>query len=747
MDTKRWLRLKELFRQAIERPLANRDAFIALNCNDVSLCAELRKLLELHDVQSDFLEPPNQASPSNISIGPDPVIGKCLNGFHMLRRIGEGGMGIVYEARQENPNRMAAVKLLQPSCNTEQNIWRFKNESETLSKLQHPGIAHVYASGSFDFGNGLQPWFAMELVEGQPLHHFCQSHQLDTIEKLQLLLSICDAVQHAHEHGVIHRDLKPANILVETRVRDTEQGGSIASPKIVDFGLARVETQDRMVTMQTATGNILGTLSYMSPERFSGDRSAIDVRCDVYALGTIGYEMLAGRLPHESRSSSVAEAIRCIEQDEPESLGQLDPRFRGDIEVIFAKAIEKDLSRRYASVTFFASDIRRYLNHEPVLARPASQIYRMRKFVRRNRVLVGGVATTLLALVFGMVLVSREARKAHGEAAKSAYEADKATAINNFITNDFLMKLLSAAQSGKTNERLPVSELVGQASSNISTMFASKPKIEAAVRNEVGTIYYNLGEFEQALVQYRQAMEYWEAALGPDHPDTLKTINNLGQTCLCLGRAEEAESLLRRALEGRLRALGESDAQTLSTMNNMAALLQSMKRLDEAEGMFRRALSIQQKSLGIEHKTTLASMANLGSTLASRGQYKEALELHQSVYDTCCRTLGQENMTTLHAGSRLGQTMLQLGNAEEARIMVMSVLESFERMHGPAHPDTIIERRLLARIHKSLGDYSSAKNQLQLALDSVQKSPEQRESTAKKIRAELRVLETASQPH
>ncbi len=741
MDANSWSRLKDLFCQAIDRPLQEREAYIFARCDDDSIREELKRLLEFHEVQSDFLEPLNQFESRSTSLGPDPILGRCLNGFHVLRRIGAGGMGLVYEARQEKPNRQVALKFLQPSCYSEQNLWRFANESEAQARLQHPGIANVYASGSFDFGYGLQPWFAMELVEGQPLHRYCHSHKLDCSQKLRLLLLICDAVQHAHERGVVHRDLKPANILIETRSCDAEKGELVPFPKIVDFGLARV--QEQATSQQTATGDILGTLSYMSPERFLGDRSTQDVRCDVYSLGIIGYELLAGRLPYESPSSSVAEAIRRIEQDEPELLGKMNPRFRGDLEIIFAVAMEKDLSRRYASVAHFAADIRRFLNHEPVLARPASLAYRVRKFSRRHRVLVGGVTATVLALVAGIVLVSREANRAYVEATKSRYEADKAMAINNFITNDFLMNVLSAANSTETTERLPIAELVDRASSAIATTFASQPLHEAAVRNEVGTIFYNIGDFEKSALQFRQAMEQWQIALGPDHADTLKATNNLGQCCMHLRRFEEAESLLQRSFEGRLRVLGESHEQTLASMNNLASLMQGTKRLDEAERMLRKALNIQQKSLGTEHKTTLTTMANLGSLLASRGQYLDASELHQNVYDISCRTLGEENLTTLHAGSRLGQSLLKAGKTDAALKLVMKVLDSFERMHGPSHPDTIIERRLLARIYKSQGEFEAAKRQLQLALNATLPSPGQFAATIKTLKAEMKSLESA----
>lgn len=740
MDSQQWLRLKELFRQAIRLPVDRREAFIRSQCEGEALRDELRKLAATFEDSSEFLMSPLQLGSSGDTVGPDPMIGKCLNGFHLLRRIGAGGMGIVYEAQQENPSRLAAVKILQNSSVALQNLWRFEHESEILAQLEHPGIASVYASGTFEAGRGPLPWFAMELVDGAPLHHYCATRQFSIQEKLELLLLICEAVQHAHERGVLHRDLKPANILVQDRP-GAESGLRIGCPKIVDFGLARAETPDRLATVRTATGDILGTLSYMSPERFSSEPLLIDARCDVYALGAIGYELLAGRLPHDSRNFTVAEAIRRIEQEEPPLLGQGDRSLRGDVEVIFAKALDKDLSRRYTSVEQFASDIRRFLKHEPVLARPASLSYRLRKFARRNRVLVGGVVSTILALVAGIVLVAREAQRARSEAARSKYEADKAIAVSSFITNDFLIKLLAAAHSSSEGKRLPVSELVRAASTNIATTLHGQPLLQAAVRSEIGTIHYNLGEFEQADEQYRAAMEYLNEALGPNHPDTLKAVNNRGLCYLHLRNFEQAELLFRRALQGRLQVLGESDAATLACMNNLAELLKVTDRLDEAEALLRRALALQTKALGRDHKDTLTSMANLGSMLASRGRFPEALELHAAVFEACKRAFGPDDLTTLQAGSRFGQSLLQAGRASEASAVIEPNLEAFERSLGPSHASTIISRRLLARIYKSLGDVELAKQQLELALAALPGHPEKLDAVAKKIRAELKVLE------
>ncbi|HWL92219.1 MAG TPA: serine/threonine-protein kinase, partial [Phycisphaerae bacterium] len=618
-----WQSAKDLFRLALDQPLGDREAFVSKQCDDTSVLAEVLRLLRLNDDPSDFLVSPMQ-SPANADSGVDPLIGRNLGGFVIIRQIGAGGMGAVYEALQEQPRRRAAVKVLRPGIFASRMQRRFEYESEILAKLHHPGIAQVFAAGTFEIGGGLQPWFAMELIEGPPIQAYIKTHSLSRARKLELLVSICDAVQHAHQRGIVHRDLKPDNVLMEVGTEDAD----ICQPKILDFGVARSIESDVQATMHTVAGELVGTLAYMSPEQLSGDPERIDGRCDVFALGVIGYELLSGRLPHAAGRSSFAEVIRAIEHDEPRRLGALDSGLRGDIEVIIAKALEKDVGRRYQSAAELASDLRRYLNDEPVLARPATVMYQFRKFARRNRVLVGGVATTTLALAAGMVLYAREARTARWEADKSRYEADKATAINNFITNDFLMKLLAAANApAAAGQRLPVADLVEHATERAGTMFAGQPLAEAAVRNEIGTIHYNLGTIDQSAEQFERALALWESQLGPDHVDTLKAVNNLGQARGRQRRLPEAEALYRRALEGRRAALGEDDPYTLVSMNNLADLYRSTGRLDEAEAMLRRTLESQKRVHGTSHKNTITTLGNLAALLTQRDRKDEAMVL------------------------------------------------------------------------------------------------------------------------
>lgn len=346
-----------------------------------------------------------------------------VGNYRLIRVIGEGGMGIVYEAEQARPRRTVALKMVRPGAASPSQLWRFEREVELLGRLSHPGLARVYEAGQVETPTGKQPFLAMELVRGYPLTEYAERAKLDVESRVQLLATVCDAVHFAHQQGVIHRDLKPSNILVD----ETGQ------PKILDFGLAKITDSDVKRTMQTETGHLLGTLAYMSPEQARGDASAIDVRCDVYALGVLGYELLTGMLPYNVSGRAIHEAVRVIIEEDSARLSSVDRKFRGDLEWIFSKAMEKEPSRRYAAVSELASDLRRYLKSEPVLARPPSAMYQLGKFARRNRALIAGAVAVLIVLLLGvagtttgLIQARREAAETERQRARAEVEARSA---------------------------------------------------------------------------------------------------------------------------------------------------------------------------------------------------------------------------------------------------------------------------------------------------------------------------------
>ncbi len=337
-----------------------------------------------------------------------------LGHYEVLEVIGQGGMGTVYEAEQDSPRRTVALKVVRPGFASPAIVKRFTHEAQILGRLHHPGIAQVYEAGLADDG---QPYFAMEFIHGLPLDEYARRRGLDLTARVGLLARVCDAVQHAHDQGVIHRDLKPANILVE----ETGQ------PKVLDFGVARATGADLLtMTGLTQAGQLIGTPDYMSPEQVAADPAAIDHRTDVYALGVILFELAAHRLPYQLENRPLAETARLIQEQDPPRLGSINPELRGDVETIVAKALEKDPARRYRSAADLAADLRHWLDHEPILARPPSALYHLHKFARRHKGLVGGVVATGVALVLGLVgTVLFAIREAHqrGQAEHNAQQA------------------------------------------------------------------------------------------------------------------------------------------------------------------------------------------------------------------------------------------------------------------------------------------------------------------------------------
>lgn len=390
-----------LFDRAVELAPIEQQAFLDNACKgDSGLRLELERLLAQdakigENKQTDFLNSPlvRTKPKATEGMGHTPRRGEAneIGRYRLIRVLGEGGMGTVYEASQDNPRRTVALKVVRSGITSGDLLKRFQHESQILGQLHHPGIAQIYEAGVA--GDG-QPYFAMELVRGQSLDNYVRRNELTLPMLLELMARVCDAVQHAHDQGIIHRDLKPANILVE------ENG----QPKVLDFGVARTTGTNLLTNADlTHTGQMLGTPNYMSPEQVTGDQTVIDHRSDIYTLGVIIYELAAHRLPLRLENMPLVETARCILEEEPLKLGSINPACRGDVETIVSKALEKTPSRRYASTADLAADLRRWLANEPIQARPPSALYHLSKFARRHRALVGGVVATVAALILGLI--------------------------------------------------------------------------------------------------------------------------------------------------------------------------------------------------------------------------------------------------------------------------------------------------------------------------------------------------------
>lgn len=736
--SERWQQSKQLFALALEQAPGQREAFVRENCSDSELTEQVLHLLDAHDDESEFLQTPLGES-ANVELA-DPLIGQQVGSFTIQHLIGTGGSGAVYEATQVNPVRRVAVKFLRSDIPLPgSTLKRFENESEMLAKLKHRGIAHVYESGKLTTAHGEQPWFAMELVDGLNLTQQLRETHLSRDEKLRLFLKICDAVSSAHSSGIVHRDLKPGNILVE-QSDSTQVAEESLQPKVVDFGIAMImQADDFKTTLLTTASDILGTLDYVSPEQVVSDTAKVDQRCDVYSLGLVLFEMLTGRLPHYRRSNSVVEVIGNIHQENPLRLRDVDPGFSRELNVIVEKATRIQPNRRYQSVDDFAADIRRLMANEPIHARPPSAFYVASKFLKRNRWFVLGVTTTMAALAIGLILYALEANAARKSAAAANYEAEKAVAVSSYITNDFLTRLLTLSRSSDAVDQRTVESLVDDSAVQIETMFAEQPLIEAAIHNEVGTIYFNIGIANKAAQQYRQALELWEGELGSDHADTLKAVNNLALAQMSGGGGDEksTESLLRRAKDGRAKVLGKSHMATLQSFNNLADWLRRRERLEEAEPLFVEALELGQQHLGPTDQTTMIITANLGSLYLSQDRTDDALELHEQAYRAACETLGDDHRISLQAGIRFAQTLDRADEYEKALEALEPVLNDYLQMKST--PDlAIVPLRLKSRILRHMEKYDDAWAALDVAMEIAQSDPEKMQNAIKKIERDRR---------
>ncbi|QDU69767.1 WD40 repeat domain-containing serine/threonine protein kinase [Engelhardtia mirabilis] len=393
MDSTRYERLAEVFARALPLAGDERARLLDAACaDDAELRREVEELLASHDSPRNPVDGGglrDHLAPLLDGDEDEPALPDAIGPYRILRRIGAGGMGVVYEAEQARPRRRVALKVLHPAHAHGARLRRFRREAELLARLHHPGIAQVYAAETVDQGHGEQPWFAMELVEGLPLVDYAERAGLDRRARLELVAEVCDAVQHAHDRGIVHRDLKPDNVLVDAAGR----------PKVLDFGIARASETDALLsTIHTGQGELLGTVTHMAPEQLGGDPTAVGPAADVWALGVILYELLSGRLPHDLAGLSLTAAIRVLGEREPRRLAALDGGLRGDLDTIVAKAMAIEPERRYVTPAALAADLRRHLAHEPIQARPASAAYRLRRFARRRPAVVASLVVGLVAV-------------------------------------------------------------------------------------------------------------------------------------------------------------------------------------------------------------------------------------------------------------------------------------------------------------------------------------------------------------
>lgn len=623
-----------------------------------------------------------------------------IGAYRILGSIGEGGMGTVYRAEQQNPQRIVALKVIRLGVASAEHLRRFEQEAKLLGRLQHPGIAQIYEAGTANSGAGDQPYFAMEFIDGWPLLQYVNKHNLDTRGRLELMAKISDAVNHAHQRGIIHRDLKPSNILVD----DSGQ------PKILDFGIARVTDSDTHMTRQTDMGQLLGTLAYMSPEQVLADPLALDIRSDVYALGVILYELLARKAPYDIERKPLHEAVQIIREEDPAPLSSINRHYRGDVETIVAKALEKDKARRYASAAEMGADIRRYLADQPIVARPQSTGYQLQKFARRHKVLVSAAAGMFLVLVAGVIVSSREAVVARRSEQTAAKEAASANAVINFLRNDLLAQASAKNQSGggKRDPDIKVRTALDRAAARLEGKFDRQPEVEAAIRDTIGKTYEDLAQYAESQKQLERALDLERQVWGPEDPKTLNTLNHFGRTLWHQGKYQEAQAVFGPALEIERRVLGSQHPDTLYCMNNLANVYRAQNKNAQAEPLYRQTLEIRRRVLGPQHPDTLISINNLANVYWSQGNFTQAESLYSEAMETQRRVLGPEHPDTLLSMGNLASTYAEEHKYAQAEPLFTQTLEISRRVLGPEHTNTLGFLSDYATMYQRRGQYAQA---------------------------------------
>ncbi len=762
-------RVRKLFDAASSLPPASRTAFLDESCADATdLRREVESLLAAFDGAKSFLETPvtseaslwNSAgvqfpsSPTNHE--PDQI-----HGYRIVRELGRGGMGVVYEAEQTHPHRLVALKVISHAFRWDEHARRmFQREVQSLARLRHPGIAAIHEAG---VSGDQQYFYTMELVQGVPLTEYANRHDLSMADRLRTMQRVCEAIHYAHQRAVIHRDIKPSNILID----------ATGSPKILDFGLARITDADlALTTMGTEIGRIQGTLNYMSPEQARGRSGEIGVMTDVYALGVVLFELVTGKLPHNLSGILLPEAVRVICEDSPTRPGTLNRTLRGDVEAIALKAIEKDPTRRYQSASDMAQDIERHLANEPILARPPTAIYQLHKLVARHRLPCAFASLVfLLTVVFAgwMSWAYRRADQAleaervqHEQATFNLARAERAEkkAITEATTADqttrFLQGMLASItpETARGRDISVIREVLNEADKRIETELSDQPKVAAAIHHTLGTTFLSLGELSQAeehlqaainLKQsvstdtsrtlhalgrlktaqgaYEEAQQYFSDALeqqhaqfGSKHADIAQTMNDFAWLLIQKGDYAKAKPLLQQALAMRRELLGDNSIHVAQSLNDLGNFMFYAGSYTEAETLMREALQIRQTILGDDHPYVATSLNNLAALMNAKGDDAAAEPLYRRALASRRALLGKAHPDVAGTLNNLAVTLQHLKDYDGAEACFRESLDIFRQVHGEEHPAVATGISNLAILLKIKKDYTGAETLLREAL-------------------------------
>ena len=743
MKDNAYAKVREIFHQVCElEPAEQLEKINTLCADDQSTKTQVLRLLdalnESHTLGDSLID----------SFGIDVTL-PTIQGYTILRVLGEGGMGTVYEALQANPRRRVSIKVIRFGSQSANLLGRFQREADVLARLKHPGIAQIYATGFCESENQSRPYIALELIEGQSLLKYADAAKLDTQSRLKIACMLCDAMEHAHLQGVIHRDLKPSNILVD----------STGQPKILDFGVARITDADvQALTLQTEAGQILGTAAYMSPEQASGVPSNIDIRSDIYSLGVVIYELLTGRRPHKIENLPIPDAILAIRESEPTRIGSVDTRYKGDIETILAKALERDITRRYQTARALGDDIQRFIRNEPIVARPPTTLYKLRKFTSRNKAVAIGLAAVFLSLSLGLVGTSVAFRRESAARKQTMVALAEAQGSTEFLEN-----LLLGLDPSETQDR-DTELLLDMLDISVSTVDdIPYPSVRAEMLSIIGRAYFVIFEYERAAEVFEKSSQLFQT-LPREHASSQNFVDQLlADSKRNMGQMEEGIEILTRMIDrierentpdqliaphtllGEIRmrrgdwtgALDSVEvAREMSERFSMeiqpgldmlqGMLLRRLERYDESEASYMLALEKYQRQgdpilvskvsvamallaknqgnyelaeqryrhalklrVDVDQRTNpevAIITSNLGRLLAEQDRFEEAIPLLEQSIQMHIEIYGEDYFAIAFPTASIARAKNKLGDHEEAIILIDQALERFIKQFGRMHP-------------------------------------------------------------